>query len=202
MGVPTGAGNPHGNAFVAQETLLATEKEAQRRVNSATARFWRVVNPGKQNRLGRPVGYRLVPGENCPPLVQPDATIMRRAGFTANHVWVTPYSPEERFAAGEYPNQHPTGDGLPHWTKANRNVDDTEIESVVRVRPQPCSAPGGLAGDAGGDAGIPIPSGWIFRAQSRDGCAAAAGKVLLPLVFCILTKYETTLRPDDAGHPG
>ena len=127
MGVPTGAGNPHGNAFVAEETLLATEQEAQRRVNSASARFWRVVNPGRKNRLGRPVGYRLVPGENCPPLVQPDAPIMRRAGFTSHQLWVTPYHPEERYAAGDYPNQHPTGDGLPAWTKANRKVDDTEI---------------------------------------------------------------------------
>ncbi|HTR37051.1 MAG TPA: primary-amine oxidase [Bryobacteraceae bacterium] len=127
VGVPTGPSNPHGNAFVAEETLLGTEQSAQRRVNSATARFWRVVNPNKKNRLGRPVGYRLVPGENCPPLVQPDAAVMRRAGFTSNHVWVTPYSPEERFAAGDYPNQHPTGDGLPFWTKANRNVDNTEL---------------------------------------------------------------------------
>jgi primary-amine oxidase len=127
VGVPTGESNPHGNAFVAEETLLATEKEAQRRVNTATARFWRVVNPGKKNRLGRPVGYRLVPGENCPPLVQPDAKIMRRAGFTSHHVWVTPYDPQQRFAAGDYPNQHPTGDGLPHWTQANRNVDNTEV---------------------------------------------------------------------------
>jgi primary-amine oxidase len=127
MGVPTGPSNPHGNAIVAEEKLLATEQEAQRRVNSATARFWRVVNPSKKNRLGRAVGYRLVPGENCPVFAQPDAPIMRRAGFTANNVWVTPYNPQERFAAGEYPNQHPTGDGLPFWTKANRKVDDTEI---------------------------------------------------------------------------
>jgi len=127
VSMPTSASNPHGNAFVAEETLLGTEREAQRRVSSATARFWRVVNPSKKNRLGRPVGYRLVPGENCPPLVQPDATIMRRAGFTSSHVWVTPYDPKERFAAGEYPNQHPTGDGLPYWTQANRRVDDTEV---------------------------------------------------------------------------
>ena len=33
VGVPTGESNPHGNAFVAEETLLATEKAAQRRVN-------------------------------------------------------------------------------------------------------------------------------------------------------------------------
>jgi primary-amine oxidase len=127
LGVPPGANNPHGNAFVTEETLFKTEQEAQRRVNSASARFWRVVNPSKKNRLGRPVGYRLVPGENCPPFAQADAPIMRRAGFTANNVWVTPYNPKERYAAGEYPNQHPTGDGLPNWTKANRRVDDTEI---------------------------------------------------------------------------
>src|SRR6202522_2486476 len=127
LGIPTGPENPHGNAFAAQETLLATEQEAQRKANSSSARFWRVINPSKKNRLGRPVGYRLVPGENSAPMVQADAAVMRRAGFIANHLWVTPYSAQERYAAGEYPNQHPTGDGLPLWTRANRNVDDTEI---------------------------------------------------------------------------
>lgn len=127
LGLRTSESNPHGNAIVAQETLLATEKEAQRRVNSASARFWRVINPDKKNRLARPVAYRLVPGENCPVLAQPDAPIMRRAGFTQNNLWVTPYSPQERYAAGEYPNEHPTGDGLPHWTQANRPVENTEL---------------------------------------------------------------------------
>jgi len=127
VSVPTGPNNPHGNAFLAEETLFASERNAQRMVNSASARFWRVVNSRRKNRLGRPVGYRLVPGENCPPLVQRDSPIMRRAGFTANNLWVTPYHPRERFAAGDYPNQHPEGDGLPCWTKANRKIDDTEI---------------------------------------------------------------------------
>ena len=127
VSVPTGPENPHGNAFIAEETVFKTEQEAQRRVNSSSARFWRVINPSRKNPLGRPVGYRLVPQENCPPFVQPDAPVMRRAGFTSNHLWVTPYHPHERYAAGEYPNQHPTGDGLPRWTRANRNVDETEI---------------------------------------------------------------------------
>ncbi len=127
LSVPAGPANPHGNAFAAQDTLLGTEKAARRRVNAGSARFWRIVNPNRKNRLGRPVGYRLIPGENCPPLVQPDAAIMRRAGFTANHLWVTPYAANERFAAGDYPNQHPTGDGLPRWTEADRNVENTEV---------------------------------------------------------------------------
>jgi primary-amine oxidase len=127
VGVPTGPNNPHGNAFKAEETLLATEKQAQRRVNSATSRFWRIKNPSRKNRLGKAVAYRLVPGENSPPMAQDDAGIMRRASFTKNHLWVTPFRADERFAAGNYPNQHPTGDGLPVWTQADRPVEDTEL---------------------------------------------------------------------------
>jgi primary-amine oxidase len=52
---------------------------------------------------------------------------MRRAGFTLNHLWVTPYHAHERFPAGDYPNQHPTGDGLPRWTAANRSIENTEV---------------------------------------------------------------------------
>ena len=127
VGMPTGPGNPHGNAFHSEETLLSTELQARRRVNAESARFWRIKNSQRKNKLGRPVAYRLIPGENCPPFVQPDAPIMRRAGFTANHLWVTPYREDERFAAGDFPNQHPTGDGLPVWTKADRPITDTQI---------------------------------------------------------------------------
>ncbi len=127
VSIPRGSENPHGNAFRAEETLLANEQSAQRSVNSGSARFWRITNTQQRNRLGRPVSYRLIPGENCPPFVQPDAAVMKRAGFTAHHLWVTPYEPTERYPAGEYPNQHPTGDGLPRWTAANRNVADTPL---------------------------------------------------------------------------
>ncbi len=125
--IPRGPENPHGNAFRAEETLLPNEIAARRSVNSGSARFWRIANLQEINRLGRPVSYRLIPGENCPPFVQPDAAVMKRAGFAAHHLWVTPYEPAERYPAGEYPNQHPTGDGLPRWTAANRNVTDTPL---------------------------------------------------------------------------
>lgn len=127
VSLPRGSENPHGNAFRAEETLLADEQSAQRSVNSGSARFWRIANPQQRNPLGRPVSYRLIPGENCPPFVQPDAAVMKRAGFAAHQLWVTPYRAAERYPAGEYPNQHPTGDGLPLWTAANRNVSDTPL---------------------------------------------------------------------------
>lgn len=124
---PRSETNPHGNAFRSEATLLDSEVDAMRSVNSASGRFWRIVNPQEKNRLGQPVGYRLLPGENCPPFVQPDAAVMRRAGFAAHHLWVTPFATDERYPAGDYPNQHAGGDGLPRWTAADRSVADADL---------------------------------------------------------------------------
>lgn len=124
---PRGPDNPHGNAFRAEVTPLTTEKEAMRSTNAASARFWRIVNPTTKNRLGRPTAYRLVPGENSPLFIQPDAAVLRRAGFTAHHLWVTPFRAEEKYPAGDYPNQHHGGDGLPRWTASNRDVANTDV---------------------------------------------------------------------------
>jgi primary-amine oxidase len=124
---PLGPDNPFGNAFFAKSTLLATEAQAQRRVNPETARYWRIVNPNSLNAMGEPVSYKLMPMENCLPFNLPGSSLIKRAGFTTNHLWVTPYEPNEMHAAGQYPNQHAGGDGLPRWTAADRSVENTEI---------------------------------------------------------------------------
>jgi len=61
------------------------------------------------------------------PFGQPGTQIMQRAQFAAKHLWVTAYDPDQRFPAGEYPNQHPGGDGLPAWTAADRPLEDTDL---------------------------------------------------------------------------
>lgn len=124
---PLGPDNPYGNAFYTRPTLLKTEQDAQRTVDVSSARYWKIVNPHVLNGLGDPVGYKLVPGENCYPFAHPEASLMKRAGFITKHFWVTPYDPRERHAAGNYPNQHPGGAGLLEWTQANRSVDNTDI---------------------------------------------------------------------------
>jgi primary-amine oxidase len=125
--VAAGPENPHGNAFRVHRRPLRREREARRRVDSAQARFWEIINPEEHHRLGQPVAYRLVPGETAVPYAQPDAAVMKRAGFISNHLWVTPYEPTERFAAGEYPNQHPGGAGLPEWTDRDRPIEDEDV---------------------------------------------------------------------------
>jgi primary-amine oxidase len=126
--VPPGPDNPWGNAFRPRATPLTHELAAQRGMNAATSRTWRVVNPSSHNALGQPVGYKLVPTMSTPTmLASPDSSVGRRAGFARHNLWVTRYAPDERRAAGEFPNQHEGGDGLPRWTKADRSLEDTDV---------------------------------------------------------------------------
>ena len=52
---------------------------------------------------------------------------MQRAAFMSRHLWVTPYQRDERYAAGDYPNQHPGGAGLPAYTSRNRSIENTDV---------------------------------------------------------------------------
>jgi primary-amine oxidase len=124
---PPGPENPHGNAFRAEATLLRSEAQAQRLIDPFAGRYWKIVNPSVRNRLGDPVGYKLVPGENVLPFAGPDAQVTRRAGFMTRHLWVTRYHARERYAAGDYPNQHPGGAGLPDYVRDDAPLENTDL---------------------------------------------------------------------------
>jgi primary-amine oxidase len=124
---PPGPDNPYGIGFFPVKTLLENEAEAAGLVDPLSGRYWLVVNPGSLNAVGEPVGYKLIPGENVLPFARLDSSFARRAGFAYNHVWVTPYAARERYAAGEYPNQHEGGEGLPRWIEQRRSIEDEDI---------------------------------------------------------------------------
>jgi primary-amine oxidase len=126
-GIPSGPENPHDNAFALELTTLAKESQAKRTTNPASSRFWRIVNQRRKNALGGPVAYRLCPQENVLPYAQPGAAVLKRAGFLTRNLWVTAFDNAERFPAGDYPNQNPGGDGLPKWTKADREIADSDL---------------------------------------------------------------------------
>jgi primary-amine oxidase len=125
--VPVGPGNQYGNAFTRKVTRLARESEAARVADPAVGRTWQVVNPTRTNRLGQPVGYALDP--QPAPLLAADAgaAITGRAAFATRHLWVTRYDPAERYAAGDLPNQHPGGAGLPTYVAADRDLDGQDV---------------------------------------------------------------------------
>src|SRR3989442_1544334 len=81
----------------------------------------------KVTSVGQPVAYKLMPGDNVLPFYQPDAFPIQRAQFTTKHLWVTKYDPDEMFAAGDYPNQHAGGAGLPQFIKSDSKLEDEDV---------------------------------------------------------------------------
>ncbi len=122
-----GSENPYGNATEVRQTRIERESAGRRFVDPLSARTWRIVNESRRNAVGDPVGYKLVPFAGPLLLAGEDSSVGRRAGFARAHLWVTRYAAEELHAAGDYPNQHPGGAGLPEWVKADRELVDTDV---------------------------------------------------------------------------
>ena len=125
--LPAGLDNRYQNAFTMTETLFHNEEEAERQMSLDDNRRWTIVNPSVKNALGSPVGYTLLPEGNAVPYSGPDSWIRRRSGFTDAPFWVTPYDPNQMHAAGFYVNQSKGTDGLDHWVKAKRSIENKDL---------------------------------------------------------------------------
>jgi primary-amine oxidase len=123
---PSGA-NPKGELFGTREVLLDAEQNAIADVSFNATRTWRVVNPHETNALGDHTSYAIVPGAATPAYPLAASAPMRTAGYIAHQLWVTPFAPDEVYAAGEFQNLGRDGDGLPTWTKRNRPLADTDV---------------------------------------------------------------------------
>lgn len=119
--------NPRGNAWVAKETRLTTEGEAQRTIEPRSARYWKIINSSSLNAQGQPVAYKLMPMNNVFPFFHEQSPQWLRGGFTRSHFWATAYDPLERYAAGDYPNQQQGGDGLPRYVQQNRSLENADL---------------------------------------------------------------------------
>lgn len=107
--------------------MLTTESEAKLKLSYDAPSRWRVVSADHQNFVGNPTSYQIMPDANGVNLLMPEDYPTRRAGFIKHQLWVTPYAPDEIYAAGKYPNQSKGDDGLPNWTRQNRLIADTDI---------------------------------------------------------------------------
>ena len=124
---PEGPANPYGNGFYAEETVLGSEKAARRDRNPECERQWKVVNPSKLNRFGRPTAYKLVANSMVRTFHHPSTLMAKRAAFMHHHIWATPYKEEERYPAGAYVNQSKGDDGIAVWSEADRSIENTDI---------------------------------------------------------------------------
>jgi primary-amine oxidase len=126
-GLPIGPDNPYGNAIVQQVTRLTRESQAGRRADGSRGRTWRIISAERSNRFGRPTSYTLYPEAAPVLLADPDSPLAARAGFAANHLWVTRYDPDQRWPAGDYVNQSPGGAGIPAFIAGDREIDGEDI---------------------------------------------------------------------------
>lgn len=124
---PMGETNPYGNVFDTTRELLKNEADAARIANGRTGRFWKVVNPNVTNAVGAHPGYKLMVNDSPLMLADEASKVRQRGGFATRHVWVTPFDAGERYASGEYPNQHAGGDGLPRFIQAGRSIENKDL---------------------------------------------------------------------------
>jgi primary-amine oxidase len=124
---PPGRANPHGNAWQVHRTVLGSEAAAQRDVDASRARYWKIESAERTSALGAPTAYALMPGATVPPMYSAEAVFAPRAGFTQHQLWVTAADDTQRYAAGDYPNQHPGGQGLPAYVAGDRPLEGQDV---------------------------------------------------------------------------
>lgn len=124
---PWGRDNPYGNVFDTTSRVLARERDAAREAEGRTGRYWKIFNPNKRNVVGAAPAYKLAVTASPLLLAQEGSAIHTRAAFATKHLWVTAADPAERFPAGDFPNQHPGGEGLSAWINANRPIENADI---------------------------------------------------------------------------
>lgn len=113
--------------WTTKEVAAKTDTEAKFRLSYEHPAMWHVMNMNRENATGYPVSYMIHPHGNALMLLDEDDPAASRAQFTNHHLWVTPYAPDERYAAGDYPNQSEPGQGLPAWTAHSRDIQNQDL---------------------------------------------------------------------------
>jgi primary-amine oxidase len=105
------------------EEVIASEAEG--RMDAHEHGIWRVINPNRRNAFGQPTGYVVETHHYEEPLLAFDD--YKRAAFVAHPLWITAHDPDERYAAGDTPNQHPGSPGLPRYIANHERLANRDI---------------------------------------------------------------------------
>ena len=111
--LPVSETNPYGNAFTKKVTPITSEKQSGRLADGAVNRVWQIASTERTTTMGQPTSYVLFPEGHPVLLAADESSIASRAAFATKNLFVTKYDPAERYAAGDFVNQHPGGAGIP-----------------------------------------------------------------------------------------
>ena len=122
------APGPRRTVWMLDEEILANE--GQGAIDHEHA-VWRVINPNRRNAFGQPTGYQVESHDYEEPLLAP--ADYRRAAFIGQPLWVTAHDPDERYAAGDTPNQNPGSPGLPGFLADRQSLINRDLVLWVTV---------------------------------------------------------------------
>ncbi|OIV97216.1 hypothetical protein TanjilG_02924 [Lupinus angustifolius] len=119
--------SPRKSYLKAIRNVAKTEKDAQIKLSLYDPSEFHVINPSKKTRVGNPVGYKLVPGATAASLLDHEDPPQKRAAFTNNQIWVTPYNKSEQWAGGLFAYQSKGDDTLQVWSNRDRPIENKDI---------------------------------------------------------------------------
>jgi primary-amine oxidase len=120
-------GSPRKSIWVADASIAKTERDAMMDIHLDKPSMWIFINPNVKGPIGHPTGYEIMPGVTAASLMDPEDGVQKAGGFSNHQLWVTPYRPDERWAAGPYVIGSKGTDGLAAWAKENRKIENTDI---------------------------------------------------------------------------
>jgi primary-amine oxidase len=120
-------GQVRNSIWGVQSSIAKTEKDGILDIDMRKPGMWNFINPSKHGAVGYSPGYMIMPGPTGVSFVSPDDPAQKVGAFSEHQLWVTPYKPDEIYAAGTYVTSSKGLEGLPEWTKANRSIENTDI---------------------------------------------------------------------------
>ncbi|HHA1717633.1 primary-amine oxidase [Enterobacter kobei] len=127
---PNTSGGPRTSTMQVNQYDIDTEQQAAQKFDPGTIRL--LSNTRKENRMGNPVSYQIIPyaGGTHPVATgakfAPDEWIYHRLSFMDKQLWVTRYHPDERYPEGKFPNRSIHDTGLGQYSKDNESLNDQD----------------------------------------------------------------------------
>ncbi|HHP8866718.1 primary-amine oxidase, partial [Acinetobacter baumannii] len=108
--------------------VITNEQNAAEKFDPSTIRL--LTNFNKENKLGNPVSYQLIPfAGGTHPVAKganfsKDEWLFKRLNFMDKQIWVTQYNPDERYPEGKYSNRSTHDTGLGQFIGNNENIEN------------------------------------------------------------------------------